>query len=69
MSTLSELAAEYRESAALCRDRAAKLARELPELRAVDARRLRVRINELRAMERDCLDTAAHLERYYRHTK
>ena len=66
--TLSELAIEYRESAALLRRRIGEL-RELLKtngrLTETEKRRLRARIDTLASMYRDVSETAVNLERYY----
>ena len=65
--TLSEMAVEYRKSAALCRDRLAKLNHDLRygKMCEMDRLRLRRKALQLEAMLRDTAATAKYLENYY----
>ncbi len=65
--TLKELSAEYRQSGAACRARAAELRRRLEEERMGETQRLRLRrrVCVLASMARDAAATANYLEHYY----
>ncbi|MGM9520888.1 MAG: hypothetical protein ACI3VB_00230 [Oscillospiraceae bacterium] len=64
---IENLAASYRQSAALVFNRLSALSRELKsdKLCEEDKLRLRGRIALLRSMYRDTCETAHYLERYY----
>ena len=66
--TLQELSREYRDSAQLCKQRAAELAAQLddPGLSETQRLLLRRRICILTAMARDTMGVSSYLHTYYR---
>ena len=65
--TLSEMAAEYRQSAALLKGRITELRARLETggMCEMEKLRLRIRIETLEAMYRETSEVAVNLERYY----
>ena len=65
--TMTELAKEYRDSAAMIKERMTTLRQRLEteELCEMDKLRLRIRIDTLAAIFRETNEAAVYMERYY----
>ena len=65
--TLTELATEYREGAALLKQRIEELKEKLKteKMREIDKLRLRIRIERLQTMMRETSEAAVYMEKYY----
>jgi len=68
---LTELAAQYRKSGELCRERCVELARSLKydELSETQRLLLRRRITVVASMAREAIATSNYLARYYTHSR